>query len=145
MHRLTPLAVRLQRPSPLKPNYRWQGPPYGGAGQPGRQCPPTTTLCDSCRLPTRRGTKPLACDAPNCQAKVQAARRCSGAAVLPPSKEATVGVPDDPVFTHTSKVRGAELAYSYEEEKSTLLLALEWARANCISICSDSQALLKVI
>ncbi len=58
---------------------------------------------------------------------------------------ATVGDPADPVIMHTSKARGAELT-SYEEEKAALLMALDWARANCstehISICSDSQGLL---
>ncbi len=44
---------------------------------------------------------------------------------------ATVGDPADPVTNHTSKARGAELTSSYEEEKATLLLALDWARANC--------------
>ncbi len=62
---------------------------------------------------------------------------------------ATVGDPADPVITQTSKARGAELTSSYEEEKAALLLALEWARANCpterMSICSDSQSLLKDI
>ncbi len=62
---------------------------------------------------------------------------------------ATLGNPADPVIIHTSKTRGAELTSSYEEEKATLLLALDWARANCpterISICSDSQSLLKAI
>ncbi len=62
---------------------------------------------------------------------------------------ATVGDPADPVIIHTSKARGAELTPSYEEEKAALLLALDWARANCpterISICSDSQSLLKAI
>ncbi len=51
------------------------------------------------------------------------------------------------MIIHKSKARGAELTSSYEEEKATLLLALNWARANCpterISICSDSQPLLK--
>ncbi len=62
---------------------------------------------------------------------------------------ATTGDPTDPEIIHTSKARGAELTSSYEEEKAALLLALEWARANCpterISICSDSQSLLKAI
>ncbi len=52
---------------------------------------------------------------------------------------ATVGDPTDPVIIHTSKARGTELT-SYEEEKTALLLALDWARANCptgrISICT---------
>ncbi len=56
---------------------RWQCPLHGGPGPPNRKFPPTTTLCDSCRLPTRRGTRPLDCDAPGCQAQVHAARRCS--------------------------------------------------------------------
>ncbi len=60
---------------------------------------------------------------------------------------ATVGDPADPVIIHTSKVRGAELTSSYEEEKAALLLALDWAWANCpterISICSDSQSIHK--
>ncbi len=58
----------------------------------------------------------------------------------------TTGDPADPVIIHTSKVRGAGLTSSYEEEKAALLLALDWARANCpterISIC---QSLLKAI
>ncbi len=62
---------------------------------------------------------------------------------------ATTGDPADPVIIHTSKARGAELTSSCEEEKAALLLALDWARANCptecISICSDSQSLLKAI
>ncbi len=62
---------------------------------------------------------------------------------------AAVGDPADPVIIHTSKARGAELTSSYEEEKASLLLALDWARANCpterISIYSDSQSLLKSI
>ncbi len=62
---------------------------------------------------------------------------------------ATVGDPADPAIIHTSKVRGAELISSYEEEKATLLLALDWARANCpterILICPDSESQLKVI
>ncbi len=37
----------------------------------------------------------------------------------------------------------------YEEEKAALLLVLDWASTNCptehISVCSDSQALLKAI
>ncbi len=62
---------------------------------------------------------------------------------------ATVGDPADPVIMHTSKVRGAELPSSYEEEKAALLLALDWAWANCpterISIYSDSQSIHKAI
>ncbi len=62
---------------------------------------------------------------------------------------ATTGDPADSVIIHTSKARGAELTSSYEEEKGILLLALDWTRANCpterISICSDSQSLLKAI
>ncbi len=52
---------------------------------------------------------------------------------------ATTGDPTDPVIIHTSKAHGAELIFSYEEEKAALLLALDWARANCpterISMC----------
>ncbi len=44
---------------------------------------------------------------------------------------ATTGDPADPVIIHTSKVRGAELTSSYEEEKAALLLALDWVSANC--------------
>ncbi len=44
---------------------------------------------------------------------------------------ATTGDSADPVIIHTSKTRGAELTSSYEEEKAALLLALDWARANC--------------
>ncbi len=62
---------------------------------------------------------------------------------------ATVEDPADPVIIHTSKAHGAELTSSFEEEKAALLLALDWARANCptehISICSDSQSLRKAI
>ncbi len=64
---------------------------------------------------------------------------------------ATTGDPADPVIIHTSKARGAELtsSSSYEEKKAALLLALDWARANCpterISICAYSQSLLKAI
>ncbi len=62
---------------------------------------------------------------------------------------ATVGRPKDSDFIHSSKIRGAGLTSSYEEEEAVLLLALDWARANCptehISTCSDSQALLKDI
>ncbi len=62
---------------------------------------------------------------------------------------ATVGDPADPVIIHASKARGAKLTSFYEEEKAALLLALDWARANCpserISICSDSQSVLKAI
>ncbi len=65
------------------------------------------------------------------------------------SGAATVGDPADPVIIHTSKARGGELTSSYKEEKAALLLALDWIRANCpterISICSDSQYLLKAV
>ncbi len=44
---------------------------------------------------------------------------------------ATVGDPADTVTFYTSKARGAELTSSYEEDKAALLLALDWARANC--------------
>ncbi len=58
-----------------------------------------------------------------------------------------VGDPADSVIIHKPKARGSELTSSYEEEKATLPLALDWARANCpterISICSDIQSLLK--
>ncbi len=60
---------------------------------------------------------------------------------------ATVRDSADPVIIHTSKARGAELTSSYKEEKAALPLALDWARSHCptdrISICSDSQSLLK--
>ncbi len=60
---------------------------------------------------------------------------------------AIAGDSADPVIIHTCRARGAELTSSYEEEKAALLLTLDWARANCpakrISICSDSQSLLK--
>ncbi len=39
---------------------------------------------------------------------------------------ATTGDPNDPVIIHTCKARGAALTSSYEEEKATLLLALDW-------------------
>ncbi len=59
----------------------------------------------------------------------------------------TLGNPADRVFIHTSKARGAELTSFYEEEKTALMISLDWARATClterISICSDSQSLLK--
>ncbi len=44
---------------------------------------------------------------------------------------ATTGDPADPVIIHTSKARGTEVTASYEEEEAALLLALDWARANC--------------
>ncbi len=44
---------------------------------------------------------------------------------------ATRGDPADPEIIHMSKARGVELTSSYEEEKAALLLALDWARANC--------------
>ncbi len=54
---------------------------------------------------------------------------------------ATVGDSADPVLIHMFKIRGAELTSSYEEEKTALLLALDWARANCpterMSICYE--------
>ncbi len=50
----------------------------------------------------------------------------SGAAMIP-----STGDPTDLVIIHTSKARGTELTSSYEEEKAALLLALDWARANC--------------
>ncbi len=49
-----------------------------------------------------------------------------GASIL-----ATAGDLADPVIIHTSKARGAKLTPFYEEEKAALLLALDWARANC--------------
>ncbi len=62
---------------------------------------------------------------------------------------ATVGDPADPVIIHTFKARGGQRASSDEKEKVALVLALGWARANCpterISICSDSQSLLKAV
>ncbi len=62
---------------------------------------------------------------------------------------ATVGDPTGPVIIHTSKLRGAELTSSYEEETAALLQTLDWAGANCpterIPICSDSQSLFKSI
>ncbi len=75
-----PQAVHQQRPPPFKPVKPVVVPPHGGPGPPSRQFPPTTNLSDSCRLPICRGTSPLACDTPDCQAQVHAARRCSGAA-----------------------------------------------------------------
>ncbi len=65
------------------------------------------------------------------------------------AKVAAVGDPAEPVIIYTSKARGAELTSSSEEEKDALLLAFHWAMAKClterISICSDSQSLLKAI
>ncbi len=62
---------------------------------------------------------------------------------------ATVEDSTDPVIIHTSKARGAELTSAYEEENTAQLLDLGWAMANCpterISICSNSQSLLKAI
>ncbi len=53
------------------------------------------------------------------------------------------------MIIHTSKARGAELTSSYDEEKDALLLAFYRAMARCpterISICSDSQSILKPI
>ncbi len=60
---------------------------------------------------------------------------------------ATTGDPAEPVIMHTSQIRGAELTSSYYEEKAALLPALDGTRVSCptdrISICSDSQSLLK--
>ncbi len=46
-------------------------------------------------------------------------------------------------------MRRAVITSYYEEEKAALLLVLDWASTNCptehISVCSDSQALLKGI
>ncbi len=62
---------------------------------------------------------------------------------------ATTGDPAEPVIMHTSQIRGAELTSSYYEEKVALLPALDGTRVSCptdrISICSDSQSLLKAI
>ncbi len=67
-----------------------------------------------------------------------------GAALVAP-----VGDLGEPVTIHTPKAHGVELTSSYEEEKAALLLAPDWARANCpterISICNDSQSLPKAI
>ncbi len=55
---------------------------------------------------------------------------------------ATLGDSAETVVIHTPKIRGAELAFSYEELKATIFLALEWTRANCpterIAIYSDN-------
>ncbi len=62
---------------------------------------------------------------------------------------ATVGDPAEPVIIHTPKIRGDELTSSYEEQNVALLLALAWARTiyptERISMCSDSQFLLKAV
>ncbi len=62
---------------------------------------------------------------------------------------APVGDPGEPVIIFTPKAHGVELTSSYEEEEAALLVALDWARANCpterISICSDSKPLLKPV
>ncbi len=47
------------------------------------------------------------------------------------STVATVGDPFDHVIIHISEMHGAWLTFSYEEEKAAILLALDWARANC--------------
>ncbi len=45
---------------------------------------------------------------------------------------ATEGDPVDPMIIHTPKLCWGELtSSSYEEENAALLLALDWARANC--------------
>ncbi len=44
---------------------------------------------------------------------------------------APVGDPGEPVIIFTPKAHGVELTSSYEEEEAALLLALDWARANC--------------
>ncbi len=52
-----------------------------------------------------------------------------------------------PVFIQTSKIHGADLTSSYEEQKATLLLTINWVRVTCptesITMCSDSSSLLK--
>ncbi len=45
----------------------------------------------------------------------------SGTATGSAAMEATVGDPVGPVIIHTPKIRGAELTFSYEEEKATPL------------------------
>ncbi len=57
---------------------------------------------------------------------------------------ATIGDAADLVIIHTSKARRAELTSSYEEEKATLLLALDYPTERT-SICSDNQLLLKAV
>ncbi len=48
---------------------------------------------------------------------------------------AIVENPADLVIIHTSKARGTELTSPYEEVKAALLLALDWAKANCPTEC----------
>ncbi len=47
-----------------------------------------------------------------------------------------VGDPADPVIICVSKIRGAELNPSYEQEKTALRLVLDCARANCPAVKS---------
>ncbi len=54
--------------------------PQGDPGPLCQQFPPTTIFCDSCRFPIRRGTRPLACDFPDCRAQAHAREM-----VMPPT------------------------------------------------------------
>ncbi len=49
----------------------------------------------------------------------------------PPQGAAIAGDHVDPVIIHSFRARGAELTSSYEEEKAALLVALNWAWADC--------------
>ncbi len=61
----------------------------------------------------------------------------------------TCGDPADPTILHRSHLRGAAFTSSFAKEAGSMQLALEWATANhpvnSLTICTDSQSLLKVI
>ncbi len=57
---------------------------------------------------------------------------------------ATEGGPGDPAIIHTSRICGAEVTSSYEDERTNPLLALDWASFTCpTELCSESQSLVK--
>ncbi len=61
----------------------------------------------------------------------------------------TCGDPADPTILHQSHLRGEAFTSSFAEEAAAMQLALEWATANhpenSLTICTDSQSLLKAI
>ncbi len=67
-----------------------------------------------------------------------------GAAVI-----VTRGDPADPTMLHQSHLRGAAFTSSFAKKAAAMQLALEWTTANypeySITICTDSQSLLKAI
>ncbi len=76
-------------------------------------------------------------------------RSATGETTFGPAMVATVRDSADHVIINPTKVHGAKLIGSYEKENAVLPLALEWARATCltelISIWYESQSLLKAI